>query len=323
MDRVAHRIDFSGQVAIVTGGGNGIGRAYCLEMAKRGASVVVNDLGADVYGKNRSKQSADRVVDEIRSAGGTAIANYANVATREGGAEIVSTALNAFGRLDVLINNAGNMTDGAFEDQSDEQIEAMLDVHLKGAFHVSRPAFRAMKESGYGRIVFTGSSSAMFGHAWQTTYAAAKSGVIGLMNVLAIEGEPYGIKANAIMPSAVTRLMDAMGDGFTKNKLFAAAMARADLQSLLPYMQPAFPTPLAVYLASKACNSTHNLYSQAGNRYARVFIGVTKGWRPEGDDAPSAEDISNHWDEIEDRSEYYLPMTSYDEFAIISPAKNS
>lgn len=320
MTGVAGKIDFTGRVAIVTGGGNGLGRAHSLALAARGAKVVVNDLGVTELGTGSSKRAADAVVEEIRAAGGTAVANYDSVATAEGGAAIISTALEAFGQVDVLVNNAGFLTDAAFEDQTDEQISAMLDVHLKGAFHVTQPAFRAMKKAGYGRIVFTGSSSAMFGHAWHSTYAAAKAGVAGLMHVVALEGAPHNILANAIMPSAITRLTHAMKDGYTQNPVFAASMARADLEPLLPAMQPEFASPLVLYLASRDCQSSHNLYSQVGNRYARVFIGVTEGWKATDGPPPTPEEIASQWQRIEDRSVYYLPMTNYDEYAILSPS---
>lgn len=313
-------IDFAGRVAVVTGGGNGLGRAYCFALAARGARVVVNDLGADSAGGGTRHAAADRVVEEIRAAGGEAVASHDSVATREGGAAIIATAIAAFGRIDALVSNAGFLLDGPFDGLTDAQIAAMLDVHLKGAFHVAQPAFAAMKQAGYGRIVFVGSSSAMFGHAWHAAYGAAKGGIAGLMNVVAIEGEPYGIKANLIMPNAVTRISDNLDRGFLENKSFAASLAAVDFAPIIAKMTPEFAAPLVVYLASDRCTRSHNLYSQAGNRYARVFIGVTKGWTSEGPSPPSPEDIEGHFDDIEDRSAYDLPFTNYDELAIISPA---
>lgn len=314
-------IDFAGRVAIVTGGGNGIGRAHCLALAARGATVIVNDLGTSSSGQGRAQDAADRVVAEIRDAGGEAVANYDSVATRAGGAAIVAAALNNFGRIDALVNNAGFLTDAAFEDMTDAQIDTMVDVHLKGAFYVTQPAFRAMRQAGYGRIVFTGSSSAMFGHAWHASYGAAKGAIMGLMNVVAIEGLPHGILANGIMPNAVTRISESLSEGFLANEPFAASLARVNFAPLLPSVTPEFAAPLVVYLASDACRSTHNLYSQAGNRYARVFIGVTEGWRSNGTRPPSAEAIAGHWSDIEDRTTYHLPLTNYDELAIVSPAE--
>lgn len=316
------KVDFTGQAAIVTGGGNGIGRAHCLALAAHGAKVVVNDVGATSAGSGRAREAADKVVDEIRAAGGEAIANYDSVATREGGAAIIGAAMKAFGRVDALVNNAGFLTDAPFDEMSDAQIDTIIDVHLKGAFYVSQPAFRVMKDAGYGRIVFTGSSSGMFGHAWHASYGAAKAGIMGLMNVVALEGVPHGILANAIMPNAVTRISESVSKGFMDNKPFAETMTRVNFAPLLPSVKAEWTAPLAVYLASKVCQSTHNLYSQAGNRYARVFIGVTEGWRSPGDQPPGPEALGAHWSEIEDRATYYLPLTNYDELAFVSPLKS-
>lgn len=313
-------IDFTGRVAVVTGGGNGLGRAYCLALAARGARVVVNDLGTDSAGSGARSAVADQVVEAIRAAGGEAVANHDNVASRAGGEAIITAALDAFGRIDALVSNAGFLLDGEFDRLSDGQIAAMLDVHLKGAFHVAQPAFRAMKRAGYGRLVFVGSSSAMFGHAWHAAYGAAKGGIAGLMNIVAIEGEPHGIKANLIMPNAVTRISDNLDRGFLANEAFAASLAGVDFEPLLPTMTPDFAAPLVTYLASDRCTRSHHLYSQAGNRYARVFIGVTKGWTSGRDAPPSPEDIENHLGDIEDRTTYALPLTNYDELAFISPS---
>lgn len=315
-----HAIDFAGRVVVVTGGGNGLGRAYCLALDERGATVIVNDRGTSIAGAGHSTDPADQVVTEIRKAGGKALANHDDVATRHGGTSIVEAALDNFGRVDALINNAGFLTEAVFEDMSDAQIDAMLDVHLKGAFHVTQPAFRAMRAAGYGRIVFTGSSSGMFGHVGHAGYGAAKAGIAGLMNVVALEGQPHGIQANLIMPNAVTRISQVLSDTVTQgNEAFAASMRSVDFAPLLPSVTPEFAAPLVVYLASEACRSSHNLYSQAGDRYARVFIGVTKGWESGRDAPPSAEAIARHWSLVEDRETYHMPMTNYDELAIVSP----
>src|SRR6266853_4747557 len=160
------KINFDGRVAIITGGGNGLGRDYCLELAKRGAKVLVNDLGGSAAGQGQSRSAADRVVDEIKTAGGHAVPSYDSVSTRAGGQAIVDAAMKAFGRVDIVINNAGFLRNNRFEDITDSQIDALVDVHLKGAFYVSQPAYKAMKANRYGRFLFTGSTSAMFGHAW-------------------------------------------------------------------------------------------------------------------------------------------------------------
>jgi NAD(P)-dependent dehydrogenase (short-subunit alcohol dehydrogenase family) len=307
-------IDFHGQAVIVTGGGAGLGRAYCLAFAERGAKVVVNDLGTP--GASR----ADEVVDAIRAAGGEAIASLHSVATRQGGEAIVADALAAFGRIDALVNNAGILRDDPFDALDDAQIDEMIAIHLKGAFYLTQPAFRAMKAAGYGRIVFTGSSSGMFGHAWHAAYGAAKTGLVGLTNIVALEGAPHGIRANMIMPNAMTGLSENIQQGFLAIPDFAASVQRADLAALMPTIKPEFAAPLVLYLASRACTSTHNIYSQAGNRYARVIIGVGDGWRSGADRPPSAEEIAGHWGEIERADAIHLPMTNYDELGLAANA---
>lgn len=316
-------VNLEGRVAVVTGGGNGLGRAHCLALARHGARVLVNDLGADTAGAGVDRDAAEQVVAEIRAFGGEAAASHASVATREGGAAIIARAIEQFGRIDALVNNAGYMADGAFEELDDHQIDGMLDVHVRGAFHVTQPAFRAMKKAGYGRIVFTGSSSAMFGHAWHAAYGAAKGALFGLCNVVAIEGQPHSIRANLVMPSALTRLSTGMKAGFIDNADFAKSVASVDLDPLMPAMLPDYAASLVVYLASEACASTHNLYSQMAHRYSRVFIGVTDGWQAPSGGPPSPDDIADHWDEIEGRETYHLPLTNYDEMAIVSPARRN
>ncbi len=207
-------IRFDGRVAIVTGAGSGLGRDYATELAKRGAKVVVNDLGGSGAGTGASHRPADAVVNAIRSAGGEAVASHDSVATRSGGEAIVRTALDAFGRVDIVINNAGFLRNNRFEDLSDSQIDAIVDVHLKGAFYVSQPAYRVMAANKYGRFIFTGSASAMFGHAWQANYAAAKGGLMGLSHIVAIEGSAHGIHSNLMLPNANSRLADEMTTGF-------------------------------------------------------------------------------------------------------------
>jgi len=199
-------IRFDGQAAIVTGAGGGLGRTYALELARRGAMVLVNDLGGARDGSGSSTRPADAVVEEITAAGGTAVANYDSVATVEGGQAIVQAALDAFGRVDILINNAGILRDKSFAKMTPDMWQAVLDVHLHGAFHVTQPAFQVMKERGYGRIVFTTSAAGLFGNFGQANYSAPKMGLVGLMNTLKIEGAKYDIKVNTVAPLAATRL---------------------------------------------------------------------------------------------------------------------
>ena len=194
-------MNFDDQVAIVTGAGGGLGRCHALELARRGASVVVNDLGSAVDGTGASISAAQAVVDEITSAGGTAIANGDSVATEEGGAAIVAAAMDAFGQADILINNAGILRDAAFKNMTAEQVDAVISVHLSGAFNVTRAVWPVMREQNYGRIVQTTSGTGLFGNFGQTNYGAAKMGLVGMMHVLAIEGARNGIAINAVAPS--------------------------------------------------------------------------------------------------------------------------
>jgi NAD(P)-dependent dehydrogenase (short-subunit alcohol dehydrogenase family) len=292
-------ITFDGRVAIVTGAGGGLGRTYALELARRGARVVVNDLGGAVDGTGASSSAADQVVSEIGDAGGEAIANYDSVSTTEGGEAIVSAALDAFGKVDIVINNAGILRDKSFAKMTMAEVVAVIDVHLKGGFYVSSPAFKAMRESGYGRFVFTSSASGLFGNFGQANYGAAKAGLVGLSNVLAIEGEKHNIKSNAIAPIAKTRMTeDLLGP-------FAEMVA------------PEQVTPLVVYLCSEANEYTHEIFTVGGGRYGRVFIGTNKGWFAGTDEVPTVEAVSGHMDQIRDLSEYVIPLNNNDEIMLL------
>lgn len=308
-------IRFDGRVAIVTGAGNGLGRTYALELARRGARVVVNDLGGSGAGVGQSQSAAAAVVDEIKAAGGEAIASYDSVATRAGGAAIVQAALDAWGKVDILISNAGFLRNNRFEDLTDEQIDPVIDVHLKAAFYVGQPAYRAMRANGYGRILFTGSASAMFGHAWQGNYAAGKGGLMGLSHVVAIEGSAYGIQSNVLLPTAASRLADEMNPGFMEIPAFANAVQAVNYAVHDGRVVLEFNTPLALYLVSEACSATHGIYSSNGGRYSRVRICAAEGWyAPAGTTPPSVEDIADHFAQIEELGSFAEPMTVYDEF---------
>jgi NAD(P)-dependent dehydrogenase (short-subunit alcohol dehydrogenase family) len=250
---------FDGRVAIITGAGGGLGRSHALELARRGARILVNDLGGALDGSGSSLSAADRVVDEITAFGGIAAPNHHSVATPESGQAIVQAALDAFGRVDIVINNAGILRDKAFHKMDGAMIDAVIDVHLKGAFYVSQPAFRLMREQGYGRIVNTTSASGLFGNFGQANYGAAKAGLAGLNRVLAIEGADHGIKVNAIAPIASTRM--------TENIL-------GDLASKV---SPDSVSPLVVYLAHEECAVNGHVYSVAGGRIARIFVAETHG----------------------------------------------
>jgi NAD(P)-dependent dehydrogenase (short-subunit alcohol dehydrogenase family) len=297
-------IRFDERVVIVTGAGGGLGRTYALDFASRGAKVVVNDLGGASDGTGASASMADQVVKEISEAGGTAVSNHDSVSTPEGGESIVQTAIDNFGRIDVVINNAGILRDKTFAKLSPEELEIVLDVHLKGAFFVSQPAFRSMKENGYGRFVFTASAAGIFGNFGQSNYGAAKMGLLGLSNVLAVEGLKYNIRSNVIAPIARTRLTENL------------------LGPLAEKLAPECVTPLTVYLASEANENTHEVYSVGGGRFARVFVGLCPGWMAEGGAGAvvTAEDVQANLEQIRDPEGYIIPGSIAEEMSLVAKA---
>ncbi len=293
-------IRFDDQVAIVTGAGHGLGRTYALELARRGAAVVVNDLGVDVHGLG-SGPAADVVVEEITKAGGRAVANLDSVATPRGGQAIVDTAVDEFGRVDIVINNAGILRDKSFHNLSFEELDDIVNVHLRGAFYVSQPAYRLMREQKYGRFLFTTSAAGLFGNFGQTNYSAAKMGLVGLSNTIAIEGAKNGIQSNAIAPIARTRLTEEL----------LGPMAEA--------LHPEFVTPLALYLCSRDCRLTHEIFSVGAGRYSRAFVGVSQGWFAGKGNVPSVEDVAGHVEQIRDLTDYIVPDNVQDELALLAP----
>jgi NAD(P)-dependent dehydrogenase (short-subunit alcohol dehydrogenase family) len=288
-------LGFDGKVAIITGAGGGLGRSHALELAKRGALVVVNDLGGSVDGQGGSHTAAQKVVDEIKAAGGEAVANYDSVATPEGGESIVKTAVDTFGRVDIIINNAGILRDASFKNMTKDMLEPIIDVHLKGAFYVTRPAWQLMRDQGYGRIVNTSSGAGVFGNFGQTNYGAAKMGLVGFTRVLAVEGAKNNIKANAIAPVAKTRMTEEL------------------LGPVADKLAPEFVTPVVTYLAHESCPVSGEVYSVGGGRVARVFIGVTPGYT---DPALSPESVRDHWDEIRDETDYAVPANLNEEMGL-------
>jgi NAD(P)-dependent dehydrogenase (short-subunit alcohol dehydrogenase family) len=304
---------FDGRVAVVTGAGNGLGRRYALDLAARGASLVVNDLGGRTDGRGSSHEPADRVVAEIVAAGGRAVASHDTVATRIGGQAIIDRAMAAFGRVDIVINNAGILRNALFESLTDEQIDAVIDTHLKGLFYVSQPAYRVMQAQGYGRFVFTSSGAGMFGNAWQANYGAVKAGTTGLMQVLAIEGRKYGIVANGIIPGAITRLNDDVDPQLIADAGRIAA-------PLMDRMIPEHVSPLILYLASERCTATQTLYSAVGGRFALVFPGVTRGWMGPMDRPATPEEVEAHLPAIEDLTHFIRSRGTLDDLAEIRKA---
>ncbi|MGA7098087.1 MAG: SDR family oxidoreductase [Acidimicrobiia bacterium] len=297
---MSESITFDGRVAVITGAGGGLGREYALELARRGARVVVNDLGGAVDGSGSSKNSADLVVDEIVEAGGEAVASYDSVATRDGGESIIETAINEFGTVDIVINNAGILRDKSFANMTMDEVDAVIDVHLRGAFHVSHPAFQVMKEKGYGRFVHTTSASGLFGNFGQTNYGAAKAGLVGLSNVLAIEGAKYDIKSNAVAPTARTRMTEDILGPFAE------------------MFDPRQVMPIVVYLCSEANQFSHEIFTAGGGRYGRVFIGTNTGWFAGQGVVPTIEDLADHLDEVRDVDDYIIPGNNNDELMILA-----
>ena len=279
-------LGFDGQVAIVTGAGGGLGKSHALELARRGARIVVNDLGGTVDGSGENASAAQLVVDEIIAAGGEAVADHNSVATPDGGEAIVQSALDAFGTVDIVINNAGILRDKTFHNMTPELLEPVIAVHLLGAFYVTQPAWKIMREKGYGRVVNTSSNSGLLGNFGQSNYGAAKLGLVGFTRVLANEGKAKGIKANAIAPVAKTRMTEDLLGPFGDN------------------LEASEVTPTVVYLAHEDCPVNGEVYSVAGGTVSRYFIGLTQGWYKE---QHSAEDVRDNFEQIRDETGYIVP----------------
>jgi NAD(P)-dependent dehydrogenase (short-subunit alcohol dehydrogenase family) len=296
-------IDFNGQAVIVTGAGRGLGRLYALELARRGASVVVNDVGGSMHGVGADPGVADEVVAEIEGAGGVAVASHDSVASPEGGEAIVRAATDRFGRLDAVVSNAGIFDSVPFDELSPADWRRMLSVHLDGGFHLSQPAFRVMKSQGYGRFVIIASSAGLFGQPLEAHYAAAKAGLLGLTNVIAIEGAPHGILANTVLPFGTSRMVTETVDDpeFLERSGFMNAI------------QPELVVPMVVFLASRSCQLSHHNFSVGAGRFARVFVGLGEGWLAERGTRPTAEDIEARLAEVSATEPYTVPGSIIDE----------
>jgi NAD(P)-dependent dehydrogenase (short-subunit alcohol dehydrogenase family) len=267
-------IDFQDRVAVVTGAGRGLGREHSLLLASRGAAVVVNDLGGSTEGTDASQSPADEV-----------------------------KALDEFGRVDIVINNAGILRDRTFSKLEWSNLDAVVDVHLKGAFYVTRPAFNHMREQGYGRIVLTASNAGILGNFGQTNYGAAKLGLVGLMNVLKLEGAKYGIKVNTIAPVAKTRMTEDL------------------LGPLADHFDPESVAPVVAYFASEACDFSGEVWSVGGGSVSRFFIGLTDGYyKHPGNEGPlTVDDVAGNVATIRDEDGYIVPYSVQDEFTKLGP----
>ena len=270
------QIRFDERVAIVTGAGGGLGRSHSLLLASRGAKVVVNDLGGTVDGSGSSSSAADKVVAEIKAAGGQAVASYTGVDSAEGAEKIVATAREAFGRIDIVVNNAGILRDKSFKNMSPEEFDAVIAVHLRGSFLVSSAAWPHLREQAYGRIVNTSSPAGLFGNFGQANYATAKMGLVGFTKTLAHEGAKYNIKANAIAPVAWTRM--------TEDLLPADFAGRLGVEQV---------TPLVAYLVHESIEDSGEVYTVGGGRIAKVFVAEGPGYGQR--DTLSVEDVRDNW----------------------------
>ncbi|MGP2440768.1 SDR family NAD(P)-dependent oxidoreductase [Streptomyces sp. JW3] len=279
---------FDGRVAVVTGAGRGLGRAYALLLAARGARVVVDDPGGSLRGEGTDTGPAHRVAEEITAAGGRAVACTESVATAEGGRAIIDTALGHWGRIDILVHNAGIVRAAPLTEMTYADLDAVLDVHLRGAFHVVRPAFPLMCEAGYGRVVLTSSIGGLYGNHGVAGYAMAKAGVIGLSNVVALEGAAHGVRCNVVVPAAVTRMADGIDT------------------SSYPPMGPELAAPAVGWLAHESCSVTGEMLVAIAGRVARAYVAETPGvYRPSW----SIEEIGEQADAIRDlRSPWVLPV---------------
>jgi NAD(P)-dependent dehydrogenase (short-subunit alcohol dehydrogenase family) len=294
---VADVLDFSGRVAVVTGAGGGLGRAHALLLASRGARVVVNDIGVEVDGSGGSVRPAELVAAEINAAGGTAIADGHTVATEAGAAAIIAAAIDAFSRVDVVVNNAGTTGRMTMAEFNVARFDNALATHLHGAFWTIKAAWPGMVERGHGRIVNTASGVGYFGMGAATVYAAAKMGIDGLTRSLAIEGEQYGIRANCVAPLARTR------------------MAGSVFGELTDRLDPSLVSSVVAYLAHDDCQLNGRVLSAGGGRVAELFIGATMGYF---DEALTPEAVAGHLAEAINRTGFVEPIDALDEVKLLA-----
>jgi NAD(P)-dependent dehydrogenase (short-subunit alcohol dehydrogenase family) len=306
---------FDDQVAVITGAGGGLGKQYALLLASRGARVVVNDTGGSVTGSGSNTDAAAAAVEEIRRQGGEAIADSNSVSSPEGGQAIIDAALRSWGRVDIVINNAGIVRDAPFEDITADRLAPLLDVHLKGAFYVTGPAWKVMREQHYGRILNTCSAAGLLGAERMSNYGAAKTGLIGLTRVLAAEGADHNIKVNAIAPIAYTRMLAHSVDGASQQDDTSAQAVLDDLVGqYLQKLDPALVAPVAAFLTHRECPVSGEIYTVGAGHVARFFIGRTKGFYSP---ALSVEAVRDHFDEIRADTDYTVPSGPADEMSTL------
>ncbi|MET0780444.1 MAG: SDR family NAD(P)-dependent oxidoreductase [Microbacterium sp.] len=306
---MTEQVSFEGRSVLVTGGGRGLGRAFALELARRGAAVVVNDAGVATDGSGSSNTPADEVVAEITAAGGRAVAAVERIGTPEAADALVEKTVREFGAIDAVISAAGILTDGDFDAVTPADFDRVVQTNFTGSFWVAQSAYRAMKASGGGRIVLVSSNTGIFGTKLQSAYAASKSALLGLVRAIALEGEPHGVLANGILPVAVTRLA---GVRTTPAPELATA-----LQAVGHRLTPENVAPLGVYLASERCTTSGDLYSAIGGRYARVLVGVTDGWL-NPDDVTDVDDLAANWDEVRSLDAFSRPQTGHEELTDVA-----
>ncbi len=304
---MVEELRFDGEVAIVTGAGNGLGRGYALELATRGAAVVCNDV---------DEAASIRTVDEVTSNGGRAVAETSSVASADGGAAIVQTAIDTFGSVEIVVNNAGQLRPAPFEDMTAASFEEVIATHLLGAFYVTQPAFRFMKEAGYGRILFTSSSSGIYGSPWAANYASAKTGMLGLCNVVSLEGAAHGIRSNVVMPQALDTAI-----GSERVQPYPDEYLQEMLHAFKPFARHTTVdnvTPLVVCLAHRSCDFTQQIYSVGCGHVGRVFVGVAPGWFAPDLTLPRSEEVIDHLAEASDLTGFAIMQSATEELRFMA-----
>lgn len=274
-------VRFDGRVAVVTGAGGGLGRSHAMMLASRGCKVVVNDRGGSTDGTGAGTSMADKVVEEIRAAGGEAVANYDSVDSWAGGEAIIKTALDAFGKIDIVINNAGILRDRTLAKMTDEEYRRVIDVHLNGAFYVTRAAFDHLRKNNYGRILFTTSAAGLWGNFGQTNYSAAKMGLVGMMHTVKLEGAKFNINANTIAPIAASRLM-------------GTVMSKEAMENLIPR----YVSAIACFLVSENCRFSGGIFNAGGGHYSRAAMMEGPGIHVASMDEATCETVEEKFSDI-------------------------